>query len=123
MAEEQNKPAGEPPVARIVSPKEREKMVPLEYPVEFDGTLYTEIRVHRVTGKEVQAFMDRLKAGDDSAIAPMIDCPQQVWEAMDDDDQEAVDKAARPFWPRRLIAAYGIAEEMLTQEPGENTSG
>jgi hypothetical protein len=124
MADEQTKTVGEPPVARIVSPKEREKMVPLEYPVEFDGKLYTEIRVHRVTGKEVETYMNLVRSGNSSAVAPMVDCPQEVWDAMDDDDQEAVDRAARPFFPRRLIAAYGLAEEMLsTQDPGENTSG
>ena len=106
-----------PPVARIVATEAREKMVPLQWPVEFDGKLWTEIRVHRVTGKEVAAYFTKMKEGDSSAVAPMVDCPQEVWDAMDDDDQDVVDTAARPFWPRRLIAAYGLGQEL-----GEDTS-
>lgn len=107
MADEEIKP----PVARIVSPKEREKMVPLEYPVEFDGVLYEQVKVRRASGKEVQAYMDRMRNGDANAVPPMVDCPQEVWDAMDDDDQVTVDQAARPFWPRRLNAALGLIQE------------
>lgn len=108
----------EMPVARIVSQTERERMVKLAWPVEYDGKVWAEIRVRRVTGKEVSAYFAKLRDGDTEAVAPMIDCPQEVWDAMDDDDQVAVDDAARPFWPRRLIAALG-----LTRELGGDTSG
>ena len=119
MSEEQKMeaPAGMPAAARIVSPREREKMVPLEWPVEYDGKIWTEIRVRRVTGGEVAAYMEKMRNGDANAVAPMVDCPQEVWDAMDDDDQVAVDEAARPFWPRRLLAALGLA-----QEAGEDMS-
>ncbi len=109
--EEQKQPA-EKPVARIAGGGERETIVPLAWPVEYDGKLWTEIRVRRVTGKEVAAYFNKLRDGDSEAVAPMIDCPQEVWDAMDDDDQVTVDEAARPFWPRRLIQALGLSQEL-----------
>jgi hypothetical protein len=105
------------PVARIVTDKVREKTVTLEYPVEFDGKLYTEIRVHRVTVKDVDAYFDRIKGEGSGFVPPMVDCPQEVWDVMDADDQQAVDEAALPFWPRRLKAAFGSI-----LDPGETTS-
>ncbi len=110
--EEQKTQQPAPPVAHIAGGSEREKMVRLAWPVEFDGKLWTEIKVRRVTGKEVAAYFSKMRDGDTEAVAPMIDCPQAVWDAMDDDDQVTVDEAARPFWPRRLIQALGLSREL-----------
>lgn len=110
--EEQKQEQPAPPVARIVSTDVREKIVPLAWPVEFDGKIWTEIKVRRVTGKEVAAYFDKMREGDAESVAPMIDCPQEVWDAMDDDDQVTVDEAARPFWPRRLVQALGLSREL-----------
>lgn len=124
MAETEEKKIEPPavPVARIVSPKEREKMVPLEYPVEFDGRLYEEIRVRRVTGVEIAAFSEALRvasaSGGEMPIPPVIDCPLQVWGALDADDLAAVEDASQDFFPRRLKA---VAEE-LGFVIGERTS-
>lgn len=98
-------PAAEPapaPIAKAIYGREHEKLVPLEWPVEYDGMTYTEIRVHRVTGKEMRDFMEELRSGDGAVMPPMIDCPQDVWDALDDDDQMAVDEAAAEFMPKRL---------------------
>ena len=114
---EENKAPAEMPVARIVSPKEREKLVPLEYPVEYDGVLYEEIRIRRVTAQQVADFFAELRKSESFVLPPMIDCPVEVWQALDDDDQMAVDDAAKAFTPRRLKAAV-----KLIQEAGVNTS-
>jgi hypothetical protein len=102
----------EMPSARIVSPKEREKMVPLEYPVEFDGKLWTEIKVRRVSAQEVADYLELLKSDQAFDIPPMVECPIEVWNALDDDDQLAVDEAARPFTPRRLKAAVELFQKL-----------
>lgn len=118
MSEAESEKPAEPPVARIQSPKEREKLVPLEYPVEFDGTLWTEIRVKRITGREIEQYFESLGNGSAFKIPPVVDCPIEVWDAMDADDQDSVDTVARLFMPRRLKAA---AE--LLGIPGEASSG
>lgn len=121
MSETEENKAEQPaemPTLRYTAPIEREKMVPLEHPFELNGALWTEIKVRRVTGKEVSDYMDRMRAGDAEAIPPMVDCPIDVWNALDDDDQMAVDEAARPFTPRRLKAAVELIQRL-----GEASSG
>jgi hypothetical protein len=104
------KPTEQPaPTARIVSDKVREKLVPLEYPVEFDGQTYDVIKVRRVSGQQMAAFLDKVRSGADFVLAPMVDCPVEVWDALDADDQAAVDEAAREFLPRRLIDLQKVA--------------
>ena len=100
------------PELRYTAPIEREKMVPLEHPFELNGHLWSEIKVRRVTGKQVSDYMDRMRAGDMDAMPPMVDCPQAVWNALDDDDQMAIDEAARPFTPRRLKAAVELIQQL-----------
>ncbi|MBX9457112.1 MAG: hypothetical protein KL863_14395 [Rhizobium sp.] len=92
-------PALEP---RYVSETPRSKIIALEWPVEFDGKVYHQIRVHRVTGKEMRDFMEELRSGDGAVMPPMIDCPLAVWEGMDADDQHTLDEAAGEFMPKRL---------------------
>lgn len=104
----QEQPAKEAPVARIVSPKVREQMVPLEFPVEFDGEMWAEIKVRRVTAGEVDAFMEAL-GEDRNVMPPMVDCPREVYDAMDDDDRYELDRVMLDFMPRRLkVAAVGL---------------
>jgi len=105
----QEQPAASP-VAKIVSPKSREQAVPLEYPVEFDGKTWTEIVVRRVSAGEVDAFMEAL-AEDKQVMPPVIDCPREVYDAMDDDDRFELDRVMLDFLPRRLkVAAAGLIQ-------------
>lgn len=97
------------PTARIISDKVREKSVPLEYPVEFNGTTYDAVKVRRVSGQQMAAFLDKVRSGIDFVLAPMVDCPAEVWDALDADDQFAIDEAAREFMPRRLKDLQNIA--------------
>ena len=117
MADEKKTEAPEIPVARIVSEKPREKLVPIDFPVEFDGIVYEAIKVRRISGKELQTYFDGLGVAGVFNIPPVVDCPMEVWDAMDADDQEKVDEIALAFMPRRLKAAA-----QLLEAPGEASS-
>lgn len=106
-----------PPVARIVNMEGRSKEVPLQYPVEFDGKIWDSIEVRRCTGAEIKSYFEQMTSGEAFTLPPVIQCPIAVWEALDADDQFAVDEVAQAFMPRRLKAAV----ELLSGT-GENTS-
>jgi molybdenum cofactor biosynthesis enzyme len=95
--------------ARIVGPKSRSTTVPLEYPVEFDGVVYNSITVRRMTGLEVETYVKAVgEAGSKMEVQmPAIECPMEVYNALDDDDRLRVEEALAPFLPRRfqLVAA------------------
>ncbi len=103
--------------ARIVSPKERSREVPLDYPIEFDGKVYDTITVRRVSAREVSDFIDAVAKSEEFANvkAPMIDCPQEVYEVMDDDDRLRLEEALLPFLPLRL--KQGVALTLATATP------
>ena len=98
----------EPPIARIVGGKPREQLVPIEYPVEFDGKVWDAIPIRRITGKELSTYFEKIAEGGDFSLPPVVACPVEVWEAMDADDQQAVDAVATAFMPRRLKAAVEL---------------
>lgn len=108
----------EPPVAKIVSSRERERKIPLEFEVAYDGRTYTEVTLRRVSGKEMEDYMDILAASKERVMPPMIDCPMSVYEQMDDDDRFEIDQAMRDFMPRRLRAT---AESVSAPQSGEST--
>ncbi|KQW30744.1 hypothetical protein ASE36_00115 [Rhizobium sp. Root274] len=107
----------EPPVARIVNPAGRSTVVPLQFPVEFDGKHWESVEIRRCTGKEVQDYLEGMGTAAEFVLPPVIQCPLAVWHAMDADDQYTVDEAAQAFMPRRLKAAV----ELLSGT-GANTS-
>lgn len=115
MSEAAEKTVEQPeiPVARITTTKERDRDVPLEYPVQFGDILYESIHIRRVTGQQIADFSNAMqeaaRAGGELPIPPVIDCPVEVWNALDADDQAAVDEAAQAFMPRRLKA---VAEQL-----------
>lgn len=119
MSTEAATPApAERPVAKIVTKLPREKLIPLEFEVEFDGTVYTHIRVRRLSGAEVALYYEQVQAGYRSARPPTVDCPDEVYDALDDDDRYTVEAAAIDFLPRRL--REGI--DALTSESTEESS-
>ena len=110
-------PAAEPapaPTAKVVCSGEHEKLVPLEWPIEFDGVTYTQIRVHRVSGKQVRDYLQALRTSEVDILPPMIDCPIEVWNALDADDQQTVDEAAAAFTPKRLKAIFNAVAALDT---------
>lgn len=98
--------ATDTPMARIVGGPERSKAVPLTWPVEYDGKVYDSIAVRRMTGQEVRDLMQGAVAGELDFL-PMVDCPREVYEALDDDDLAKVDAVIEDFLPLRLRAAVG----------------
>jgi hypothetical protein len=107
-----DQPCTEPapaPAARIIYSGEHEKLVPLEWPVEFGGRVYDQIRVHRVSGKAVRDYLEALRTSEADILPPMIDCPIEVWNALDADDQDTVDLAATEFTPKRLKVIFEAA--------------
>jgi hypothetical protein len=111
--------ADEPPVAKIVTTQEIERLVPLDWPIEFEGKLYEHIRVRRITGHELQSYVEAMgAAGSKSPVPPTIECPQAVWDVMDADDMENVGANSMDFMPRRMKAA---GEQ--TPSSGGTTSG
>lgn len=120
MTEQMQKPETEkpePPATRLVPNPAREKMVPLDWPVEHDGQIITEIRVRRVTGKEVQDFITKMGSSPEYVIPPVIDCPIDVWNQIDADDTVKIEKEAENFLPLRLKEVFA----WLLQN-GENTA-
>lgn len=96
----------ETPSARIFSGPDRSKPVPLTWPIEYDGKVYDTVTVRRITGAEVRSLL--AQAADGSLdFLPMLDCPQPVYEALDDDDLYEIDKVIADFLPRRLREVAG----------------
>lgn len=116
--EAQTEAAPEVPAARIITDKVREKLIPLEYPVEFDGKLYTDVRVRRVTAGEVRDYLDKLRNGDASALPPVVDVPLAVWEVLDADDMQTIDEAAAEFMPKRLRALVAAGAAAAGEQEG-----
>jgi hypothetical protein len=122
MTDETVSPSAEPPtaepvpvpIARFVGGAPRAKMIPLEWPVEFDGKLWTEIRIRRASGKEVRDYLEQLRTSEADVLPPMIDCPIEVWNALDADDQLTIDEAAAEFMPKRLRALFDAAGTLAT---------
>lgn len=106
--------------ARIVSPKERHKDVPLDWPVEFDGKLYESVRIRRVTGREVETFLrtiGSLAPGEPAPPPPMVDCPAEVYDQLDDDDRLKVEEELLPFLPRRLLEVVESIQTITANSP------
>ncbi len=113
--------------ARIVSDKPRHKTIPLEWPVEFDGKVYSEINIARLTVGQIAEFSKSLEtaAEDDTTMLPMYfdnemkSVPKEVFEAMDADDKDAIDIEALSFLPQRF---RGLTEPSTTSGTGDTTA-
>jgi hypothetical protein len=96
--------------------KPRAQTVKLNYPVEYDGKIYNEITVRRLTATEVDQFCTALVARvptDTSAMPrlPMFDVPFAVLDALDADDDDAVQEVITSFLPRRLRQAVEQSQQ------------
>jgi hypothetical protein len=100
-------------LARIVSDRPRAATIELDWPVEYEGRVYTTITVARLTAAEVARFQDQivqlLESGAESKVRlPLFrdengaSIPDAVMDALDDDDRLALDEAATSFLPRRF---------------------
>jgi hypothetical protein len=108
--------ATEKPVARMIHPG---KDIPLQFPIEFDGMLYEKAHVRVASAKEIRSFMVKASSAEDGELlVPIgVDLPQEVWDALSMDDQEAISEAVDAFTPARLKEAFERASKT-----GESTS-
>lgn len=94
---------------RFVGDKPRSKVVPLDWPIEYDGKTYDSVTVSRLTAAQVAAFYERLretvKQGDAPARFSMFDVPDVVLDALDDDDAVQINEVVERFLPRGFRAA------------------
>ncbi|MGV1352780.1 phage tail assembly protein [Klebsiella pneumoniae] len=93
------------PTAVFVDAAKRFRTITLDWPVEFGGTVYSSVTVHRMTTAEVDRFAESVRAQGSKATLPMYDVPREVIDALDPDDAEAVNEATNDFLPRSLRAA------------------
>jgi hypothetical protein len=115
------------PLPKFVGGAARLRSVPLSYPVEYDGAVYNEIVLARLTAAEVAAFQDAAAKLPDGASpewpiyrnADGKPLPEAVLAALDDDDKFELDKALRDFLPRRFQAALANA---LARSTGASTA-
>lgn len=120
-------PAKKP--ARIIADRPRVKVIDLQWPIEFDGREYRAIAITRLTAGEVAQFQaeieELLKDHPDTKVRfPLFRdesgavIPDEVMDALDDDDRFALDEAAADFLPRRYRA---VAELDTGPDIGVNT--
>lgn len=85
---------------------ERRKVVTIEWPVEYEGKIYTEIELRRPSVAEVRDWSARMAAAvaagrtADSVVPPIFAAPDAVINALDPDDDDLLTEAGRPFLPR-----------------------
>lgn len=103
MNDEANALPAETPAAKpaAVLKGDRSRMIPLRFPVEFDGKEYSSVTVRRLNGTEVAAFYREPNAD----RLPMFDCPAEVIDALDADDSADVMKAVTDFLPLAMRPA------------------
>lgn len=104
---------GPAPPTFVANGRSRSEIVPLEWPVEFDGKVWDKITVSRMTAAQVDAFTDALKVTGDKTPLPMFDAPVAVIEALDADDSIRLNEVVSRFLPRALQSAE---QPLTTQE-------
>jgi len=99
-------PAVPPPAPPRFVGDNRSEVVSLDFPLEYDGKVYSTVTVRRMTGEEIRQFLDDLLDNDGGRVRfPMFDAPDAVMNALDPDDADKVDEVVERFLPRRLRPA------------------
>lgn len=94
-----------PAAPRFVGGPPRSRIVPLTWPVEYDGRVYNAITVHRLSAGDVGDVMRAIEEHGSKARLPMFDVPFEVIDALDADDADSVNAAVLDFLPRALRPA------------------
>ena len=63
--------------------------------------LYDKITVRRLTGRELDAFVDASR-GNPDAVLPVFSCPDEVVQALDASDSMRLNEVATRFFPRAV---------------------
>lgn len=95
-----------PPPPTFLSKRNRFKTIKLEWPLEYDGKVYREVTIRRMTTEEVAAFVTAAAEGGDPML-PMFDAPMAVIDNLDPDDAETVNNTVNDFLPRSLRVENG----------------
>lgn len=95
------------PVAKQVLPAgfEAEKTLTLCVPVEFNGTVYTEVSIRKLKGRDFIALQKMAGDEDVALLAIVSGLPAVVIEELDADDYIAITEASQRFLPRSFRAA------------------
>jgi hypothetical protein len=95
-----------------VQGREREQVVILDWPLEYDGRRIVSIMVRRMNVAQVEAFVEASKANEGVVLPEMFYFPEdgepvppEVINALDDDDGAALNKVVDRFLPQRLQRA------------------
>jgi hypothetical protein len=98
------------PAVEFVAARDRFRVVPLAWPVTYEGRLIGAVTVRRLSAVEVRSFVDQVTTGA-GVHFPGLDIPPIVLASLDDDDAAEVDKAVEAFLPRRLHEAFASQPE------------
>lgn len=97
----------------FVNAAARTKAVPLDWPLTVDGQLVDCVTVRRLSGGEVGALQEAVAADGfqfETIIHHLVDQPDYVIAALDQDDQDRVAEAVFDFLPARMRAALETAQ-------------
>jgi hypothetical protein len=116
-------PPANAPVARFISGPVRTTTYKLVWAFEYDGRVYEEITIRRLSAKEVDDFIQEIRSGNTDARLPMFGVPDAVLDAMDADDSTALNEVAKPFMPVALRAdsAPDSARSATSQDSAPGT--
>ncbi|MGI2031400.1 phage tail assembly protein [Rhizobium panacihumi] len=94
-------------VAKQVLPAgfEASKTIGLTVPVEFDGTVYSEVHIRRLKGRDFLKLQQMTGNEDVSLLAIVTAIPAAVIEELDAEDFVTLSEAAQDFLPRALRQA------------------
>lgn len=92
------------PKAKKVLPAgfEAEKIVQLLVPIEFDGTVYENVSIRRLKGRDFLRLQKLAGDEDVGLLAIVTGLPVAVIEELDGDDFAVLSEASQDFLPRRL---------------------
>jgi hypothetical protein len=89
-----------PPV--FVDGSKRSETVPLDWPIEYNGTVYSAVSVRRLTVADIRKMAE---ADEPSQHFPMYDVPNEVLDMLDADDATKLNEVTGRFLPRSFRGA------------------
>lgn len=109
----------------FLSADARQKVVPLEWPLSFQGRDYEAVVVRRMTVQQIADFAESIKgkAADERVHFPVYfdrdgnAIPTQVLDNLDPDDDDALQKVALDFLPRRFRTETASVSSPPAGEP------
>lgn len=107
-------------MAQIKHTRERMAVVSLDWPLEVDGGLVSEVILRRLTGAEVAALQERMMGdapSEEQLLAAFADQPVDVIAALDADDFITLKDRVVDFLPKRIRAALEAVMKAEMPDP------